>query len=95
MPTAIVGQNGVKLEQSTKIAIAGCGAVKSAKVKKLSRAQKLAAALKVCRSKYKHNKVKRVKCEARARKTYAVKKAKKADRAKKEAQRAAKTAAGR
>ncbi len=71
MPTTIVGQNGVKLEQSTKIAIEGCGAVKSAKARKLTLAQQLKRALAHCRSAYKHSKSKRIKCERAAHARYA------------------------
>ncbi len=74
MPTTITGQNGATIEQDTKIAIEGCGAVKGLKVKKLTRAQKLAAALKACRKKDKRSRSKRAKCEKAARKRYAVKK---------------------
>ena len=72
MPTTIVGQNGTTIEQSTKIALIGCGGVLSAKVRKLSRAQKLAKALTACRSKYrgKAKKSKRIACEKQARKKY-------------------------
>jgi hypothetical protein len=53
MPTTIVAQNGKTIDQSTKIALIGCGGVLGAKAKKLSRAQHLAKALKTCRAKYK------------------------------------------
>ena len=48
MPTTITGQNGVVVNQTTKIAVTGCKAVKA---KPLTRAQKLTAALKACRTK--------------------------------------------
>ncbi len=70
MPTRIVAQDGAVIERSTKIAATGCGEVKSSKVKKLSRSQPLASALKACRHKYKHSKARRAKCEKRARKQY-------------------------
>ncbi len=63
MPTAIVGQNGAEIHEPTPIAVTGC-----AKIKTLTRAQKLAAALKACRTK---SKGKRAGCEKRARKGYA------------------------
>ena len=69
MPTVITGQNGKVIEQSTKVAIQGC------KVKKLTRRQKLALALKTCRKKHKHSRGRRALCERRARKAYAAKKA--------------------
>ena len=67
MPTAITAQNGAVVRQTTKISVAGC-----AKAKALTRAQKLAAALKTCRTKVKG---KRASCEKRARKQYATAKA--------------------
>jgi uncharacterized repeat protein (TIGR01451 family) len=78
MPTTITGQNGAVVTQSTKIAVTGCPKV----VKKaLTRAQKLKAALKVCRTKDKgKSKAKRHKreaCEKAAKQKYgSVKKAK-------------------
>ena len=63
MPTEITGQNGAVVKQTTKIALAGC-----AKAKALTRAQKLAKALKACRTK---SKGKRALCKKRARKQYA------------------------
>ena len=67
MPTTIVAQNGATIEHNTKIALEGCGAVKGAKAKKLTRAQLLAKALHACRTKYKRSGPKRVKCEKAAR----------------------------
>ena len=62
MPTELVGQNGGKLNQTTKIAVNGCP-----KAKVLTRAQKLKLALKVC---HKKHGAKRVSCERQARKRY-------------------------
>jgi hypothetical protein len=72
MPTTIVGQNGTTIEETTKMARIGCGGVLPFKAKKLTRAQKLAKALKACRTKYKSKakKSKRVSCEKQARKKY-------------------------
>ena len=70
MPTIITGQNGVAIEHSTKIAITGCGEVKSAKVKKLTLMQKLHRALLSCQHRYKHSKSRRVKCERQAHAHY-------------------------
>jgi hypothetical protein len=64
MPTEFIGQNGMKLTESETIAVAGC-----AKVKALTRAQKLQKALKACRAKDR-KKAKREKCEKAARKAY-------------------------
>jgi hypothetical protein len=62
MPTEFVAQNGLKINESTKIAVTGC-----AKTKSLTRAQKLKAGLKVC---HKRPKGKRAGCEKAARKKY-------------------------
>ena len=70
MPTIITGQNGVVIEHSTKIAISGCGEVKSAKAKKLTLMQKLHRALLSCQHRYKHSKSRRVKCERQAHAHY-------------------------
>jgi len=69
MPTELVAQNGATIDQSTPIAIAGC-----AKTKALTRAQKLARALKACHRKPKGHK--RVACEKAARKRFGTVKAK-------------------
>jgi hypothetical protein len=74
MPTEIVAQNGAVIKQTTKIALQGCK-VNSAKPKKLTRAQKLALALKACAKRYKHAKRKRLVCQKQARKHYAGKRA--------------------
>jgi hypothetical protein len=62
MPTEFVGQNGFKINESTKISVTGC-----AKVAALTRAQKLKKALKVCKRK---KGAKRTSCEKQARKRY-------------------------
>jgi hypothetical protein len=69
MPTTITGQNGKQIIQKTKITTGACTKVKT---KVLTRAQKLAKALKACRTKYKakSKKAKRIKCEKQARKKY-------------------------
>ena len=66
MPTTITGQNGVVVKQTTDIAVTGCS---TAKTKSVTRAQKLAAALKRCRSKLKgrRRRGRRVACETAAR----------------------------
>jgi hypothetical protein len=63
MPNEFIGQNGAALHESTPISVAGC-----AKTKALTRAQKLAKALKACKKD--KNKGKRAKCEAAARKKF-------------------------
>ncbi len=70
MPTTITAQDGATIEQTTPIAITGCGEVKSNKTAKPTRAQLLAKALKACKTKYKHSKSKRQACEKQARKKY-------------------------
>jgi hypothetical protein len=63
MPTAITSQNGAVVKQTTKISVTGC-----AQKKALTRAQKLAKALKACR---KETKGKRAACVRQVRKRYA------------------------
>jgi hypothetical protein len=68
MPTQLVGQNGALVNQMTKLTVTGCP-----KTKTLTRAQKLALALKACHKQPKG--AKRAGCERAARKKYgAVKK---------------------
>jgi hypothetical protein len=80
MPTTITGQNGAIVKQETNIAVTGC------KKATLTRAQKLAKALKSCKKQFKHKAKKRRKCEATARKKYGPKKS--AKKGKKSAKRA-------
>ncbi len=61
MPTEFIGQNGAPIHETTKIAVSGCA-------KKLTRSDKLKAALKVCKKD--KNKGKKTKCETAARKRY-------------------------
>ena len=71
IPTELTGQNGAKVTQSTALTVTGCP-----KAKTLTRAQKLAAALKACHKD--RQKAKRSKCEKQAHKKYGpVKKTKK------------------
>jgi hypothetical protein len=70
MPTAFTAQNGAVIHQSIPIGVTGC-----AKVKTLTRAQKLAKALKACKKE--KGKAERAKCERQARKKYGPVKAKK------------------
>jgi hypothetical protein len=62
MPTEFLAQNGAKIDELTPVSVTGC-----AKAKALTRAQKLAAALKACKKKVKG---KRAACNAMARKRY-------------------------
>jgi hypothetical protein len=64
MPTEFIAQNGAEIHETTPIGITGC-----AKVKALTRAQKLQKALKACRAKDK-KKARREQCEKAARKAY-------------------------
>lgn len=63
MPTEFLAQNGATIHRSTPISVTGC-----AKKKPLTRAQRLAAALKACHKKAKGRK--RASCERKARKAY-------------------------
>ena len=67
MPTDFTAQNGATLPQNTKIAVTGC-----AKAKALTRAQKLARALKACRKRPRGKQ--RAACETKARKQYGARK---------------------
>jgi hypothetical protein len=69
MPTEFIAQNGAEIHEDTKIDVTGCPPTR-AKVAALTRAQKLAKALKTCRKQDKKNKAKRQKCETAARKRY-------------------------
>jgi hypothetical protein len=70
LPNEFVAQNGAVIHENTPISVAGCA---KAKAKALTRAQKLAKALKACRKD--HNKgQKRAKCEKQARARYGAKK---------------------
>jgi len=72
MPVRFRASNGLEITGNTPVGVTGCG-------KALTRAQKLAAALKAChKMKNKHN---RQACERAARKQYAAKKASKSRRA--------------
>jgi hypothetical protein len=63
MPTEFVAQNGLVIRQNTLVGVTGC-----AKKKALTRAQKLAVALRACHKK--HNHAKRAACERKARRQY-------------------------
>jgi hypothetical protein len=72
LPTEITAQSGTVLTKSTPVSKIGCSGVLGKKVKKLTRAQKLAKALKACHKLKK--KSKRQACEKAARKKYGPKK---------------------
>jgi hypothetical protein len=75
MPTTITGQNGVVIKQTTKVVVQGCRrTVDSSRPKRLSRAQKLALALKACAKAHRHSATRRAACDRQARKKYAAKK---------------------
>jgi hypothetical protein len=63
IPTELTGQNGALVKQNTPVTVTGCP-----KAKVLTRAQKLALALKACHKKPKGSK--RTRCERAARKKY-------------------------
>ena len=73
MATVFKASNGLEINQSTPVTATGCPAG-------LTRVQKLDAALKKCRTTYKHRKKKRYACEKAARKKYAAKAAKSSKR---------------
>jgi hypothetical protein len=62
MPTAFVGQNGAEIHESTPVGVTGC-----AKAKPMTRARKLAKALKACKQ---EPKAKRAACQEQAGKQY-------------------------
>jgi hypothetical protein len=64
LPTHFKASNGLEINQNTRVAVTGC--------KGLTRAQKLAAALRACHKKHGH---KRISCERAARKAYGAKNA--------------------
>jgi hypothetical protein len=73
IPTALTGQNGTAINETVKVSVQGCRAVNARKAKTLTRAERMARALKVCRKAYPHSQSKRAKCERRARRSYAAK----------------------
>ncbi len=74
IPTALTGQNGTAVNDSVKVSVQGCTAVKASTTKKLARRQKLARALKACRKTRAHAHARaralRAGCERRARRRY-------------------------
>jgi hypothetical protein len=70
MPTVITSQSGVVMNQQTRIKVSGCPRKRA-----LTRAQKLAKALKACHKL--HSKRKRVACERQARQKYGAKRTRK------------------
>jgi hypothetical protein len=70
MPTVLTSQSTLVVTQQTKIKVTGCP-----KRKALTRAQRLARALKACRKQ--HNKTARKACERLARKKYGARGARK------------------
>ena len=75
MPTVLTGQNGAVVKQATRLGITGCPPTRAKVVEKaLTRAQKLKAALKVCRTKdrgkSKAKRRKRETCEKAAQRKY-------------------------
>ncbi|HTZ63367.1 MAG TPA: hypothetical protein VMB51_04630 [Solirubrobacteraceae bacterium] len=71
IPTALTGQNATGVGENVKVTVQGCHAVKASKVKKLTRAQKLAKALRTCRRRHARSRARRATCEHAARKRYA------------------------
>jgi hypothetical protein len=75
MPTEITAQSGAVIRQTTNVALTGCP-----KVKALTRAQKLAAAMRACKKK--KGQRARAACQRQARKRYGPVKTKKLRKAK-------------
>ncbi len=65
MPILFKAQNGLEIHKNVPVGVSGCKAP--------TRKQKLAAALKQCRKKHRHNKARRQSCERAARRKYATK----------------------
>jgi hypothetical protein len=70
IPTQLIGQNGTLVGETVKVAVQGCSAVRASKTRKLTRAQKLALALKACRKRHAHPRATRASCEHNARRRY-------------------------
>jgi hypothetical protein len=71
MPTTMIAQNGMRIEQDTKVAVTGCEAeVRSVKVSKITLRQEFERSLRSCGHKYRLAKHKRQRCEHRARTRY-------------------------
>jgi hypothetical protein len=70
IPTQLTGQNATLVNDTVKVAVGGCGAVKASKTKRLTRAQKLALALQACRERHEHSRATRAGCERLARLRY-------------------------
>ena len=75
IPTALAGQNGATVNETVKLAVQGCRAVKAGKTRKLTRKQQLARALAACRRQHKRSHARRTSCEAAARRRSAAKRA--------------------
>jgi hypothetical protein len=71
MPTTMVAQNGMRIEQETKVQVTGCTEVRGAKAsKKLTLNQRLKRSLRSCKHRYRHAKRKRAMCEHQAHARY-------------------------
>jgi hypothetical protein len=70
MPTTMIAQNGMRIEQETSVQVTGCTEVKGIKTSKLTLKQKLNRSLRFCKHKYKHAKSRRARCERQAHARY-------------------------
>ena len=70
IPAALTGQNGTAVNQTAKVNVQGCHAVKARKTTKLTRHQQLTRALGACDTRYKRSRAKRTSCERLARRRY-------------------------
>jgi hypothetical protein len=75
IPTQLTGQNGTLVNETVKVEVQGCAAVKASKTRKLTRAQQLALALKACRKGHEHSRATRAGCERHARRRYGARQA--------------------
>jgi hypothetical protein len=75
IPTQLTGQNGTLVNETVKVAVQGCAAVKPSKTKKLSRTQQLARALETCRRIHARSRAERASCERDARRRYGARQA--------------------
>jgi hypothetical protein len=70
MPTTMIAQNGMRIEQETKVQVTGCGEVRSAKKSRLTLKQQLTRALRSCKHNYSHAKHRRTRCQRQAHARY-------------------------
>ncbi|HTZ65194.1 MAG TPA: hypothetical protein VMB51_13910 [Solirubrobacteraceae bacterium] len=67
IPAQLTGQNNTTVEDNAKVSVQGCHATKASKTRRLTRAQKLARALKACRRDHRQSHAEQAHCERVAR----------------------------